>query len=123
MKEKLKNFAWGYVILFAILVAIGALCICFHNTLPYVAFGIGAIIALFGVIYGVLALASKDRGAKFAFKITVAVCSIVAGVVTMIFSKDAVDILTALMGLFLIIDGSFKLQSAAISKRYKSVGW
>ena len=123
MKEKLKNFAWGYVILFAILAAIGVLCICFHDTLPYVALGIGAIITLYGIIYGVLALANKERGPKFAFRVTIAVCSIVAGVITMVFCKKAIDILTALMGLFLIVDGSFKLQSAAISKRYKSVGW
>ena len=123
MKEKLKNFAWGYVILFAILAAIGILCISFHETLPYVALGIGAIITLYGIIYGVLALANKERGPKFAFRVTIAVSAIVAGVITMVFCKKAIDILTALMGLFLIVDGSFKLQSAAISKRYKSVGW
>lgn len=123
MKEKLKNFAWGYVILFAILTAIGILCICFHGTLPYVALGIGIVITLYGIIYGVLAIASKERGPKFAFRITIAICSIIAGVITMVFCKKAINVLTALMGLFLIIDGSFKLQSAALSKRYKSVGW
>ena len=123
MKEKLKNFRWGYVILFAILVAIGVLSFIFHDMLVYIVLSMGIIMTLFGIGYGIYTLARKDRGPRFAFGIVITVCSIVAGVLTMIFCKSGIEVLTSILGLFFIIDGSFKLQTTAMSKRYRSAIW
>ncbi len=123
MKEKLKNFRWGYIILFAILVAIGVLSFIFHDMLVYVVLAIGIIMALYGIGYGIFTIASKNRGPVFAFRIAITVSSIVAGVITMIFCKSAIEILTSILGLFLIIDGAFKFQTTAMSKRYRSAIW
>jgi len=123
MKEKLKNFRWGYVILFAILTAIGILSFIFREMLVYIVLAVGIIITLFGIGYGIYTLASKNRGPRFAFGIVITVCAIVSGVLTIIFCKNGIEVLTSILGLFFIIDGSFKLQTTAMSKRYKSAIW
>lgn len=123
MKEKLKNFKWGYLILALITAAIGVLSLTFNDMLPTVALCIGIVITLFGIGYGIFAIFGTRRGVGFAFKIVIAVCAIISGVVTMIFRSGAIETLTSLFGLFIIIDGSFKLYESAISRRFDGVAW
>lgn len=123
MLEKLKKFGWGYVLLFALLVAVGICLIAFNNTLEIVALIMGIIMIIFGIVLFVLTLADARRGVKFALKITLSAVALVCGVVTAIFRSGAVEILVSLIALFLIIDGSFKLQTTSLSKRYNLAIW
>ncbi len=122
--KKIKEFKWGYVLIALALIALG---LCFlvwsEEALKTLAIVIGVILMLASVTTTVTALASKGRGAGFAFKIFFAVMLLVAGIITAIVNDGAIDIIVSVFALVLIIDSSFKLHTSAMSKRYKLVGW
>lgn len=122
--KAIKNFKWGYL-LFAILFAgAGLAFLSFpEDALRGVRIGIGVTAVVFAGIYIALTLANEARGFRFWAKMVLGGVAVVAGGF-MIFSSDgAYAYLTAIAGLYLIIDGSFKLQTAILSKRYRSAVW
>ncbi len=123
MKSKITSFRWGYILLFLMLAAIGVCFVAFRETLSTLALIIGILLAVYGAFSAVIAIADKKRGGKYVFKISIALMCIVCGIVTAIMRDGAIDVISSLIGLFLIIDGSFKLNTAAMSKRYKLVSW
>ena len=120
---KIQKFGWGHVFLSAVIIALGVCFISFNNSFDVLAIAFGVITTLAGIILGVTTLSKRERSVKFAIKIIVSVALIVSGVVTMISRKDAVNIMIDILSLLLIVDGSFKLQTAIKSKRYSVVGW
>lgn len=124
MLQKLKEFKWGYIILTILIAAAGVCFIAFRETLSTIALIMGILLTLVGVVFGVLTIAEKRRGVGFALKIVFAVIALSCGIVTIIVHQgEAVEWLVALFGLLLVVDGSFKLQTSAMSKRYDSVAW
>ena len=123
MIEKLKSFKWGYELIFLVLSAIGVLCIVFPETLKIVCITAGIILALYAAVLFVLTLVKRERQAGFAVKIVIAGISLAAGIVMAILNQKAVAVLTSLLGLYMVIDGSFKLQTTVLSKRYKVAAW
>lgn len=123
MLKGLKNFKWGYVIIFLILSCIGALCIAFPDTLKIVCIVSGIILSLYAAILFTLTLARRDRTTAFAFKIVISGIALAAGLVTAILNQQSVGVLTSLLGLYMVIDGSFKLQTTILSKRYRVAAW
>ena len=124
MLQKLKEFKWGYIILTILIAAAGVCFIAFRETLSTIALIMGILLTLVGVVFGILTIADKRRGVGFALKIVFAVIALSCGIVTIIVHQgEAVEWLVALFGLLLVVDGSFKLQTSAMSKRYDSVAW
>lgn len=124
MLKELKNFKWGYILLTALIAASGVCFIAFRETLSTIALIMGVILSLFAVVFAVITISDKKRGVGFALKIAFSVIALSCGILTIAVHKsDAVEWLVAIFGLLLIIDGSFKLHTSAMSKRYRSVGW
>lgn len=123
MLEKFKNFRWGYILIGLLAAAVGLCFLIWNETLKYLAIAIGVVTAVFGIVYFIINLAAKGRGGKFAFRTVIAVCCIVSGIITAIFNTGAVSVLVSLISLFLIIDGSFKLHTTAMSRRYHLLLW
>jgi uncharacterized membrane protein HdeD (DUF308 family) len=123
MHKKLKNFKWGYVIIFLILSCVGALCVAFPDTLKIVCIVSGIILALYATILFILTLAARERTTAFALKIVISGIALAAGLVTAILNQQSVGVLTSLLGLYMVIDGSFKLQTTILSKRYRVAAW
>ncbi len=103
--------------------AVGVCFIAWHNTLNTLAIIIGALVAVYGIFLVVAALASTARGAAYTLKIIMGIASIVCGVITIFVRDGAMEIIASLICLFCIIDGSFKLQTTALSKRYRLFSW
>ena len=123
MLEKLKSVRWGYVLLGVLIIAIGVLFLCFNNSLTVLSLTMGIIMTLYGIVYGVFALARRERSVGFAMKIVISVISIACGVVTMVFHKEAAFVIANIFCLLLIVDGSFKLQTSILSKRHNLIFW
>ena len=123
MLKKLKEFKWGYVILFLILSCIGVLCIVFPDALRIVCIVSGAILSLYAAVLFTVTLVKRERSVAFAIKITVSAIALAAGLVTAILNRQSVGVLTSLLGLYMVIDGSFKLQTTILSKRYRVAAW
>lgn len=113
----------GYLVLMAVTAAMGASLLVFSTqSLDALAITIGAITALCGVVIGVFALADKVRGFRFAMKVILAASMLISGVVTMITRESAINTIIGIFGLFMIIDGTLKLYTSALSIRYKAWG-
>ncbi|MBP3308900.1 MAG: DUF308 domain-containing protein [Clostridia bacterium] len=123
MLEKIKAFRWGYILLFLAMAAVGACFLMFYETLPTLALVIGIILIIYGIFSAVIAISDKKRGGKYASRIIISVICIICGTVTAVLRENSVNILSSLIGLFLVIDGSFKINTAAMSRRYKLLSW
>lgn len=125
MSERTKKFPWGYILIGLLLLLVGISFIAFSSAdmLSILAIVIGIITAIFGIAYGALTLANHDRGVKFVFRIVISVACIIAGLVAIIVRNDAVSAIVNVVCILLLVDGSFKLQTAIISRRYRAAGW
>lgn len=123
MLEKLKNFKWGYPLLFLILLGIGICLISMKEALIALAITIGCTVAAAGIVIGVFAIAKKERGFNFVIKIIFGSSCLVAGIVTAAFNDASVEILISIFSLLLIIDASFKINTTAMAKRYSVPLW
>ena len=113
----------GYIILTVVTASMGVALLAFGaQSLDALAITIGAITALCGVVIGVFALADKARGFSFAMKVILAASMLISGVVTMITRENAINTIIGIFGLFMIIDGTLKLYTVALSIRYKAWG-
>lgn len=118
-----KESKLGYIIIGILLIAIGVCLVAFSDSLAILAISIGALLAVSATIFGIITIAKKDRGIRFALKITLAIICLVAGITTAIFKENTVSVMVSVFSLLLIVDGSFKLNTAAMSKRYSVGGW
>lgn len=123
MLEKLKKFSWGYVLIGAIALAVGICFISFQDAYTALAIAMGIILALVGIGFLVSAFVDKSRGVIFGLKIAFGAICIICGIVTAFTQDKAILVIANIIFLLLIIDGAFKLQLAAMSKRYSFFGW
>ncbi len=119
----MKTKYYGYLLLGALLLSVGILFMIFSNSLFITAISIGIILSVFGIVLGVIEIARKDRDIRFVLKIILAVICICCGIITAIFNEGSAQILASIFALLLIVDGSFKLNTAAMSKRYDLRIW
>ena len=117
-KKDKRPSGLGYLLLAVLCAAAG---ICFfafgEEALETLAILIGGIVTLTGVLFLIITLAHRSRGIAFGLKIALAACIIACGVCTMILRKPAIEILMNLFALLIIVDGSFKLNTAVLMCR------
>jgi uncharacterized membrane protein HdeD (DUF308 family) len=123
MTNTKAGFGWGYLLIGLLLAVVGVGFMTFSGALYTLAIIIGVTLIAFGVVYVAIAASRQKKDVGFAVKIVVAVFSITAGIITIILRESAVMIMADIFCLLLIVDGSFKFQTAALSKRYKAFGW
>lgn len=122
--QKIKNFKWGYL-LFAILFTAAGLCFLSfpEDALKGVRIGIGVTAIVFAVAFIALTLANEERGFRFWAKMVLGGVAAICGGFMIFSPQGAFSYLTFVAGIYLMIDGSFKLQTAILSKRYRSAVW
>ncbi len=125
MFRKIKTYSWGYFMFAVLLMAVGGcfLAFCKEELLEKAVLIIGALLTVFAIVFGVLTLSHKTRGASFFFRMTFAILALIGGVVTMILREGAISIVLDIAGLLLIIDGSFKLQTTVRMKTFYNPIW
>ena len=122
--DAIKKFKWGYIFLALITAAIGICFLAFGNdSLHTLAIVIGVVIIVGAIVLAVSALAAKERGFAFGAKISFSVAMLIAGIVTVIARETTINVMVGIFGLIMIIDGSFKFHTTAMSKRYKLWCW
>lgn len=83
----------------------------------------GAVIAVFGVVK-LLGYFSNDRfGLAFQFDFALGIFLIIAGILMIIHPKNIITSLPIIFGVFILIDGAFKLQTATDAKRFGLQKW
>lgn len=121
---KKTKFKWGYIALSLITAVIGICLLAFNNqSLEALAVTIGVIVALTGPLFALNAFSKKERGGRFAVFMVLAVALLVSGITTIITKTTAMNVIVGIFGLVLILDGGYKFETTAISKRYRAAGW
>ena len=122
--EKIKKISWGYLFISALALALSVLFFAFgHDVLNYLAISIGVVSLLAAILLAVLTMADKKRGFAFGVKIAASVAILTAAIVTLIARESAMSVIISVLALLMIIDGSFKLNSAVITKRQRSAAF
>ncbi len=132
------GFKWAYL-LFAIIFVAAGLGFIAHpeEASGWVCIAVGIIAVVFSIFTMVVALSGKKRGFPFWAKMVTTSLGIVTGIVVIVMTaiemrapeEEAVEgitvfgILACILGLYLIVDGAFKLQTSILSRRYKSWLW
>ncbi len=123
MKNKNRKFGIGYILIAALLIAVGICLMVFSDALKMLAIAVGATVSIFSVIFAVLTLANKDRGFAFGFKIALAVCCLAAGITSIICQEVLIKAIISVFSLIIIIDSSYKLNTTVMCKRYLVSLW
>lgn len=120
----LKRFKWGYFIIAILLCAVG-LCFIVYPTqsLNITSYTIGGVALIAGIVQIVNILSARQRGVRFAIYIIAAIATIICAAVAFIFPSAVIKVYPMIIGLMIIIDGSFKLQTVINAKRYNMKMW
>lgn len=122
--ERLKKFNWGYFLIAGIAAILGLCLFIFNNnSLDALAITIGILLILSAAFLAVLTIAAKNRGFSFGVKIALTIAMLVAGIVVLVERAATVNVMIGFFGLVMIIDGSFKFHTAAMSKRFELWSW
>ena len=124
IKNALKNFKWGYLLFAFLFLGAGIAFIAFpEQGLKVVKLVIGIVAIVFAGIYIALTIAKKERGLAFWSSIVMGVVCIICGGLVILVNSLLLEYLLTAFGIVLMVDASFKLQTAMMSKRYKSPLW
>ena len=118
-----KNSKLGTLIIAAALLVLGVNFIIFKDSLKVLGVAVGIVVTAYGAFLGISSAMSKKRGFDFVFKIAVASILVIAGVTTAILNERAIGIFVAVISLLLIVDASFKLNSAITCKKFSVKAW
>lgn len=122
--NKLKFVKNAYSILTVCLIVVGIILLVF----PQIALNVMCkIIGLFLVIYGVIKLSSyfsKDLfELAFQFDFGLGIVSLVLGVIMLFRIGRIIDILSVVVGIFVIVDAGLRIQTAFEAKRFGLSKW
>ena len=122
--ESIKKFKWGYLLISTILFALGILFIIYPTQSSRgISIAIGITCTTFAVVNVIRILALRTRGFKFAFSIIISVCVLICGIVAFISPDVTISVYPVVIGLLIIIDGSFKLNTVINARRYELKMW
>ena len=122
--NSIKNFRWGYLLISIILCCVGICFIIFPiESLRTVSYVIAGSALFFGTVQIIALLANRQRGVPFAFTVIFSVLTVICGAVGLAIPDQVSKIYPMFIGLLMIIDGSFKLQTVINAKRYKLKMW
>ena len=122
--KRIKEFKWGYVLISIITAVVGVCFIAFGNeSLEALAITMGVIIISAAILLAVFTMASKKRGFSYGVKIVLAVIMLISGIVTVISKEAAINVIIGIFGLIIIMDGTFKFNTTAMSKRFELWAW
>lgn len=119
-----KKFRWGYLLISLVLLAVGLCFIIYpNNSIKIGSYIIAGAAMLVGIVLAIKVLAERKRDFTFATSIFSAALTVACGVVALIIPNEIFKLYPMLIGLFVILDGSFKIQTVINAKRYQIKLW
>lgn len=119
-----QSVPWGYLAFALLIMGAGALLLIFPDeSLTWAVRVIGIATMLLGILEIVRILAKKERDIMFFLKMLTAVLGLVGGGFFLFAPDKALEYLAMCAGVYLMIDGSFKLQTSILSRRFRMATW
>ena len=111
----------------AMAVALLALGICFiawpSASAQTVCSLVGAAVALFGMVKLIGYFVRKRSGLELQFDFALGIIAMVLGLTVIAFAGNIVRAIPVFLGIFILVDGVFKLQTAFDARRFGLPGW
>lgn len=122
--ELIKKAKWAYITVSAVMILLGVALIAYPGaSAVLVCTIIGALIAVFGVVR-LVGYFSKDLfRLAFQFDLAMGIVAVLTGVLMIIHPMNIVALIPAIVGVFVLIDGAFKMQTAFDAKRFGLRSW
>ena len=122
--EFVRKAKWAYIVAAASLIVMGG-CLLF-----WPGSSAEAICGILGIVFAVLGAVklicyfSPDRfGLAFQFDFALGLTALIAGVIMMLHSQEIVAVVPIIVGIFIMIDGAIKLQTALDAKHFGLEKW
>ena len=117
--EFIKNAKTAYIAVSVVMIILGLLLVLFPAlsalTLCYI---VGAVVTIFGAVK-LLSYFSRDLF-RLAFQFDFALG---AGILILLHPTNVVNVMPVIIGVFVLLDGSFKIQTARDAKIFGLHGW
>lgn len=115
---------WSYVALSIFLIGLGVCAVVWPDIgLSTICIAIGAGAVVFGVVRIIAYFLRETRGVALNFDFSVGLLCLIAGVILLIHPQSVIDFLQVVIGIYLLLDSVFKLQTALDSRRIGIPGW
>ena len=124
IQKRKTSIPWGYLAFALLIAGAGTLLLVFPDeSLVWAVRVIGISTMLLGILEAVRVLSKKERGMMFFLKMLTAVLGLAAGGFFLFAPERALEYLAMCAGIYLMIDGSFKLQTSISSRRFRMATW
>lgn len=122
--ELIKKAKWAYITVSIVLILFGICLVIWPKTSARtVCVGAGIIAVVLGIVK-IVGYFSKDRfGLAFQFDLALGIFAMAAGILMMLHPDNIIRALPVILGIFLLIDGTFKIQTSVDAKRFGLERW
>lgn len=122
--EFIKNAKTAYIAVSVVMIILGLLLVLFPAlsalTLCYI---VGAVVTIFGAVK-LLSYFSRDLfRLAFQFDFALGIFAVLAGILILLHPTNVVNVMPVIIGVFVLLDGSFKIQTARDAKIFGLHGW
>lgn len=120
----IRTAKWGYIVISILMSVIGVFMIAHPGTsAATIGKMIGITLVLFGIIK-VIGYFSKDLfRLAFQFDLQLGIITTLLGVVTLVKTDSILNILFVMLGIWIVVDCAFKLQTAMEAKSFGIKSW
>jgi uncharacterized membrane protein HdeD (DUF308 family) len=120
----LSKIKWAYVVISVFLMALGICTFIWPEiTAGTICSAMGAAAIVFGIIRIITYFMREVRGVALNYDFSIGALAVVAGIILLITKSRVVDLLQIVIGVYLVVDSVFKLQTALDAKRLGVSGW
>ena len=119
-----KKSVGAYIAMAVVLLALGICFIAWPSASAQTVCALaGAAVALFGIVKLISYFVRKRSGLELQFDFALGIIALVLGLTVIAFAGNIVRAIPVFLGIFILVDGVFKLQTAFDAKRYALPGW
>lgn len=119
-----SKIKWAYVVISVFLMALGICTFVWPEiTAGTICSAMGAAAIVFGIIRIITYFMRDIKGVALNYDFSIGALAVIAGIIMLIAKSRVVDLLQVVIGVYMIIDSVFKLQTALDAKRLGVSGW
>ncbi len=118
-KSEQKDYHVGYLFLAVVLIALGLLLLLYPaESIKTIGYIIASAALIFGLLCLIHTLSGLRRGFRFALSMLGSISTIICAAVLFFTVENTFATFVSIIGLVIVVDASFKLQTVVLSHRY-----
>lgn len=119
-----KKAKISYIAYSSVLIICGLMLIVFPVYIKdFIEYFIGAVILVCGIVKLIDYFVNDSYGLAFQFDFAMGIFTILIGLIVLIHPGEVIKFINIVIGIFVILDGTFKLQTAKEAKQFGLKAW